>query len=329
MPDRGAHSFADDGEQPIPVLDPRAFGTRLWGQDDLAFRTRWLRRVAAAALSAAGAVHLVLTPAHFEEQPLYGYFFAASAIVQLTIAQLLVLRPGAKVYRAGASSSFGLIALWIVTRFVAPPLAESAEPVTLWGVLAKGLELTALVVLVSLLPTGRSARGARPRFARGWALAAGGGFVALFLLASASLIYVPAALAAPAITVDPWEGPSLIRPWVEGALTAHVYVNAPWSVLLFAPVAGALLATATGLSVGLSRVSASFGRAGFVATLPAFVAVPSCCGAPLAAFVGASLLPVLVAATPWLLLITVASLATVDVALYRRWRSIAEGLGST
>ncbi len=289
------------------------------------------RRIAAASLSAAGTIHLLLTPAHFEEQVLYGVFFVASAIIQLIVAQMLVLRPSANVVRAGAYSSLGLIALWIVTRFIAPPLASSPESVTLWGVLAKGLELTALVALVGLLPAGPSHRPtpARPRFALGWALGAGVGFAVLFLLASASLLYVPKELAAPAIVVDPWQGPSLMRPWVEGPITPHVYVNAPWSVLVFAPLAGALLAVATGLSAGLSRTSAAPGRSGFLAALPAFVAVPSCCGAPLGAFIGASALPALIVATPWLLLVTVASLVAVDLQLYGRWRSITAAPGGT
>lgn len=53
------------------------------------------------SLSSAGAIHLVLTPAHFPEQTLYGVFFLATAAFQLAVAQLLVLAPGSGVYRAG------------------------------------------------------------------------------------------------------------------------------------------------------------------------------------------------------------------------------------
>jgi len=278
------------------------------------------------SLTSAGAIHLVLTPEHFEEQTVYGIFFLVAALFQIALAQLLVLRPGPLVIRAGAYGNAALIVIWIVTRVVAPPLGESPEPVTFWGVLAKGLELAALFLLLILLPPAARRAGAvgltRPRVAWGWAIGMGVGFALLFLFASGSVTYVPGTLPPLPVTIDPWQGPSLVRPWVEGPLTPHLYLSAAWSTLLFTILAGGLLGAATGLQVGLSRVAPSCapGRGGYLAISPAFVAVPSCCGVPLVAFLGTSIVPVLVWATPWLLLATTAGLSAYMVVLGRHWR---------
>jgi hypothetical protein len=287
------------------------------------------------SLTAAGAIHLVLTPEHFEEQAVYGIFFLVAALFQIVLAQLLVLRPGPRVIRAGAYGNAALLAIWIVTRVVAPPLGESPEPVTFWGVLAKGLELTALFLLLMLLPPAAPREAgrvglARPRVAWGWALGIGTGFTLLFMFASGSLTYVPGSMPPLPVTIDPWQGPSLVRPWVEGPLTSHLYLSASWSTLVFAVLAGGLLGAATGLQVGLSQVAPSGapGRGGYLAISPALVAVPSCCGVPLVAFLGTSILPVLVWATPWLLLATTAGLAAYVFVLGRQWRVLARATSS-
>ena len=59
----------------------------------------WQRRLIAMSLSSAGAIHLVLTPAHFQERTLYGLVFLTAAGSQLAVAQRLVLAPAAWVYR--------------------------------------------------------------------------------------------------------------------------------------------------------------------------------------------------------------------------------------
>jgi len=281
------------------------------------------------SLSAAGGIHLVLTPEHFAEQTVYGIFFLVAAVFQIALALLLALRPGPLVIRAGVYGNAALIAIWIVTRVVAPPLGESPEPVTFWGVLAKGLELAALFLLLVLLPPAARREGARavsrPRVAWGWAIGTGAGFTLLFMFASGSLTYVPGTMPPLPVTIDPWQGPSLVRPWVEGPLTSHLYLSASWSTLVFAVLAGGLLGAATGLQVGLSQVAPSGapGRGGYLAISPALVAVPSCCGVPLVAFLGTSIIPVLVWATPWLLLATTAGLAAYVFVLGRHWRGAA------
>src|SRR5262249_41416762 len=136
-----------------------------------------------------------LTPEHFREQVLYGVFFLVAAIVQVGLAAALVLRPSAWVYRVGVLSSGGLIATWLVTRAVAPPLSPSPEGVTFAGIVASSVELGALLLLAVALPVGGRASMSEPRFARGWAAAAGPMFVLLFLFATGGLAHVPYDLA--------------------------------------------------------------------------------------------------------------------------------------
>src|SRR5579884_1393000 len=65
---------------------------------------------AAVTVALAGLIHLVLIPEHFAERFLYGVVFTAMALFQLTLAWLLLRRPGPRVYRAGIWGS-GLIVL--------------------------------------------------------------------------------------------------------------------------------------------------------------------------------------------------------------------------
>lgn len=57
---------------------------------------------------------------------------------------------------------------------------------------------------------------------------------------------------------------------------------------------------------------------------PILLAAPSCCGLPLAGFLGTAALPLLVRATPWLLLGTALALAASLVGVRRRLRPEGE-----
>ena len=139
-------------------------------------------RASAAFIFAAAGIHLVLTPEHFREEVLYGIFFLGAALVQLGLVAALLLRPSVFVFRVGVLSSGGLIATWVVTRAVSPPLAPAPEPVTFAGVIASSVELAALLLLAVALGGAASTRP--PRFAKGWAVTAGLLFLLLFLLAT-------------------------------------------------------------------------------------------------------------------------------------------------
>lgn len=105
------------------------------------------RYVAAGLLAAAAAVHLAAAyePEHLENQLFFGFFWIATAAqAALALALLGSIRGAAHV-------AFGvnvfLIGLWAVTRVVALPGEDRAEPVELLGLLAKGVEVASLPFL--------------------------------------------------------------------------------------------------------------------------------------------------------------------------------------
>ncbi len=184
----------------------------------------------------AGTVHLALTPEHFEEGLLFGVFFLAAGAFQLWLATALVRRPGPAVWRVGLWGSGALVATWMVTRLVPPPTASAPEPVELWGVLATGLEIAAVVGLAATLPS----VGWRPGRARRHALAAasGTGFGLLLLLASGVVTVLP----------RPWDGPGYVFRLYDVGLSRvdglFIVVAGRWTALIPWLVVGFVLSSA-------------------------------------------------------------------------------------
>ncbi len=79
-------------------------------------RANWMPAVIGSLAWLAAAIHLVLTPEHFQERFVYGAFFLAASVFQILLGWFLLFRPGPRVYRAGAVGSLVLIATWIVTQ---------------------------------------------------------------------------------------------------------------------------------------------------------------------------------------------------------------------
>jgi len=287
----------------------------------------------ACLLAVAAVIHAALTPEHFHERLAYGFFFVAAAAVQASIAVALVRTRelSAIVYRAALWGSLGVVALWIVTRAIAPPLGSVPEEVSLAGVAATAAELAVIVGLVIVGPPQRSRthRGTR-RIAIGWGLVAGLAFALLFALASSTLVYtdtgLPASVPVPSAAMY---GRSLgaQSPWVTVVITRHIYINGAMGTLAFLVLAGALLAVAVGLAVPLHRVvgSCRTQRTGWLAVAPAFLVVPSCCAAPVAASLGAGVVAPLLAATPWILAAATVLLLGQAIVLRRRYRRLAAG----
>jgi len=289
-----------------------------------------------ALLFAAAGLNLALTPEHFAPNLLYGSvrsgslvqgtFSLTASVIEILLGIALLLRPSLRVFRAGALVAVGLAAGWLVTRASAAPLAP--QPSSATGTAAGALDLAAVIALLVSLPIGGSLLGP-PRFAKGWAALAGPAFVLMFLLASGSLAHVPFDLArqgsTPWIRADTSNGFGFLSPWISIAFSRHVLFATSWAVLAFLVVAGALLALTVGLTVGLARCPGTCRpqARGIVAATPAFVAVPTCCGAalPIGATLGGSTLLPLTSAAPWVLLATVILLGANLALLARHWRA--------
>ena len=123
-------------------------------------------RVLLAVLSvAAGAIHLVMVPSHFDESVVEGFGFAAAGWFQLGAAWLIVTRPSRLILRVTLLVNLALIATWILSRTTGLPLgahAWHAETVAFVDGACVAME-AALVIACGVLAT-------RPSFGREWSM---------------------------------------------------------------------------------------------------------------------------------------------------------------
>jgi hypothetical protein len=117
---------------------------------------------ATAILSAgAGAIHIAVIQAHFDEYWAFGLFFAGAAWLQILWAIWVVARPSRVVALTGIGINGAITAVWVVSRTVGVPLGPEpgvAEPAEFVDIAA-----TSLQVLVILGALGLLSRGAMRR----------------------------------------------------------------------------------------------------------------------------------------------------------------------
>lgn len=260
------------------------------------------RYAAVGLLWLAAGIHVSLIAEHFDERIVYGVFFVAASMVQVALGALLLRRADRRAVQLGAITSLGLVATWLVTRAVVPPLSPEGRPeaVTVLGVVATAAELATLMVLLAMYPP-RARRS--PWVARCWGLAAGVGFASLFLLASNAVSYIGENGPAPSLHTAATTG-IFQSPLVYGRLLPHVWLVGSLWTLLFLVDAAALLGLVVAATLQRSACSTTSGRTA-AGLLPAFLGVSGCCGAPLAAAFGVSAVSLLLRLTPWLLLATI------------------------
>jgi hypothetical protein len=150
-----------------------------------------VRLVLAAASVGAGAIHLTVAGAHYEEWRPLGVAFVAAGAFQLLWAAFVALRDSRSALLAGGAISMGFIGVYLLSRTIGLPLGPEsfeAEPLGAADLLCCALELP---VAVGALLLARRPRCLRRPLGRRWTL----GFVAaLVLVGSAS----GSALASPA-----------------------------------------------------------------------------------------------------------------------------------
>ena len=278
----------------------------------------WHTLALAGLLIAAGSIHLVLTPEHFEEGVQFGLFFLSTAAFQFGLAYAMLLRPGPRVYRTALWASGLIVATWMVTRLIPPPGASAPESVEPWGVVATAVEVAAIVGIATLTPS--SGPRSSPLKRRALPLGAGVGFASLVLLSSGVVTV---------IQPGTWSGPSnlfRIYPLPSWRLTGVWMVVAgrwsilvPWLTVAFCVLGGALVAWIVSMALRLPEAErCSARRRGVMAVTPAALTVPVCCGAPLVAFAGGAAVGALFRLTPWLMGASLILLATDAVRLRLR-----------
>src|SRR5215471_2726079 len=143
--------------------------------------TKWWSMATILVVALAGLIHLSLIREHFEEQFVYGLVFTALALFQLTLALLLAVRPGPRIYRVGIWGSGLIVLVYVVTRLIPLPGASGPEEVDALGITATLLELAAVLLLAVALPEPETS--GRPRGAQlGWGIGGAVVFALLWLI---------------------------------------------------------------------------------------------------------------------------------------------------
>jgi len=86
-----------------------------------------MRKVAAAAIAAVGAIHLVLAPEYFGEQAYVGILFLCGAAASAVIAGRLWIADHTPAWIAGAAVSLGMGAGFVLSRTVGLPGFHESE----------------------------------------------------------------------------------------------------------------------------------------------------------------------------------------------------------
>lgn len=283
--------------------------------------SRPARLLLGVLLAVAALVHLALAPDHYREQPAFGAFFGVAGSVQLFLAVRLLARPGApwRLLHLLRLTSLLLLATYVATRLVTPPLAPhaGAEPVDVLGVLTGGAELAAVVAVLALpARAGRTAAASKLL----WASVVAVAYAALFAVASGAVVYNrdgwPPDVAVPSLALRDPGYLTLLTPRLNVVATEHLALSVP----LLTTLTLALSAVLLGANTALARTAAerlAGRRRPALAAVPAFLAAPVCCGAPLLAFFGTSALALFAVYTPVLLAVVALALAVHGSAMLR------------
>ena len=128
--------------------------------------------VTAVATGAAGVIHLRFGPSHLEEDAIYGAFFFVTGALQilgsLVLGVAVVKRavPGRRVWMPLFLFTGFIVAVWVVTRTLGPPVGANAgqrEPVAFADLVAAGLHLVSLggLALIAQRAGARTSRSNR------------------------------------------------------------------------------------------------------------------------------------------------------------------------
>ena len=91
---------------------------------------RWMRGALAATLTLAGALHVVLAPAHFAESALMGLGFLGTAAAELGLAGLVLARPRRMLYLATVGVASAVILLYAYNVMIGLPFNATEAPHT-------------------------------------------------------------------------------------------------------------------------------------------------------------------------------------------------------
>ncbi|HET7676366.1 MAG TPA: hypothetical protein VFK38_00775 [Candidatus Limnocylindrales bacterium] len=150
---------------------------------------RVLPWVAASLSLGAAVIHFSVVEAHLAEWLPFALFFITAGWAQALWAAAVLLRPGRRLYLAGAAGNAIIAATWLASRTTGLPIAPepwTPEPVGLPDLLATAFEVALLLVcLRAAVSPGAGAPGRPARDAWSWAA-----FSIALVVLSTSLVMV-------------------------------------------------------------------------------------------------------------------------------------------
>jgi hypothetical protein len=114
--------------------------------------------VAAWTSYAAGVIHLAVTPEHFGESALYGWFFLAVFAGQVAFAVIAARGADPRLFALAAAGQLAMTGLWLLTRTAGIPLGPEAGEVEAVGVLDVACVIAQLLCAAACLQTYALAR---------------------------------------------------------------------------------------------------------------------------------------------------------------------------
>jgi hypothetical protein len=119
---------------------------------------RGWKMLVALTLVGAAAIHVAVTPQHFDEWFAAGVFFVVLAVAEAVSGAVMASRVGERPAARGlvAALSAGTIALWVVSRTVGLPFGPDPgmpEAIGVLDVTSTALEALTLVALWALVRT--------------------------------------------------------------------------------------------------------------------------------------------------------------------------------
>jgi hypothetical protein len=149
-----------------------------------------LRWSAAVLTAAAAAIHFAVMPEHFDEDWIFGVFFAAAAWAQLAWTLLVTRSEDRRLLFAGVGGNLAIVLVWVASRTIGLPLGPNPgvrESVQFIDVLATAVEILAAVSIALALRLGARLVSARRAAA---------------LIAALALVVIPTTTAAIATGTD-------------------------------------------------------------------------------------------------------------------------------
>lgn len=138
------------------------------------------QRMVVICLVIAGAIHLLIAPAHYAHAPAHGLFFGVIGLAQVGYVGLWLRRFRPALHLPGLLLSGGVVALWLLTHWLAIPFAAESHPLDWAAVttkLAEGSAFLALLYLDHAGAFGRTPGNPAALLARSAAICLGSGLV--------------------------------------------------------------------------------------------------------------------------------------------------------